>query len=70
MSSSIGQSPTLLLSATLDEIFILSWIIDIGLIENCSASDNNCNTIICDPSKNLQGMRNNVGLTFSIEQDN
>ena len=42
-----------------------SWIIDIR-IENHLASDNNCNTIIYDPSKDLQGMRNNIGLTFSV----
>ena len=61
MSSSIAQSPILLLPTTLDEI--LSWIFDIQ-IENHLACDSNCNTKIYDPSKSLQGMRNNVGLTF------
>ena len=63
MSSSIGQNPTLLLSAT--HVEILSWIIDVW-IENHSASDNNCNTMIYKPSKSLQAMTNNVGLTFSV----
>jgi hypothetical protein len=77
MSSSIAQSPSLLLPTTPHEI--LSWIIDIE-IENHLACDSNCNNKIYDPSKSLQGMRNNVGLTFivgdpilrfrvSIEQD-
>jgi hypothetical protein len=63
MSSSIVQSLTSLLSGSPDEI--LSWMIDIR-IENQSASDSNCNTIIYDPPKSSQGMRNNVGLTFSV----
>ena len=49
--------------------------------ENPLISDSNCNMKIYNPSRNSQGMTNNVGLTFdvgdailqftiSIEQDN
>jgi hypothetical protein len=29
-------------------------------------SDSNCNIIICHPPGSLQGVTNNVGLTFSV----
>ena len=55
--------PYLLLSATCDGK--LSWMIKIW-IKNHLVSDSNCNTIIYNPTKNLQGSTNNVGLTFSV----
>ena len=56
--------PYLHLSATCDEI--LSWMIEIWT-KNHFVSDNNCNSTV-NPKcpKNLQGVTNNVGLTFSV----
>ena len=62
MTSSIGQKPYLLLSATFDEI--LSWMIEIWM-QNQLIIDSNCNTANLY-SKKLQGMTNNIGLTFSV----
>ena len=62
MTSSIGQKPYLLLSTTFDEI--LSWMIEIWM-QNQLIIDSNCNTVNLY-SKKLQGMTNNIGLTFSV----
>ena len=55
--------PYLLLSATCDEI--LSWMVEIWM-KNQSVSDS---FIIYNPppKKKLQGMTNNYGLTFSVD---
>ena len=50
----------LLLLATYDEI--LSWLIEIWM-KNCLVSSSNYK---CNPPKKLQGMENNVRLTFSV----
>ena len=63
MSSSIGQTLTFLLLATCDEI--LSWMIEIWM-KNVLVSGSNCNIVILLSSKNLQGMRNNIGLTYRV----
>ena len=55
--------PYLLLSATCDEI--LSWMIEIWMKIHL-VSDSNCNTLNPYSPKILQGMTNNVGLTFSV----
>ena len=55
--------PYILLSTTCDEIqscMIEIWI-KIHLV-----SDNNCNTVDLEYPKKLQGMTNNVGLTFCV----
>jgi hypothetical protein len=54
--------PYLLLSTTCDEI--LSWMINIWM-RNHLVSDIDCKTINL-LSQKLQGMTNNVGLTFSV----
>ena len=54
----------LLLSRTFDEL--LSWMNEIWM-EIHSASDNNCNVVnLKIPNIFLQGMTNNVGLTFNV----
>ena len=71
MSSSSGRNPTFSCQQLVMEILL--WMIKIWM-KNHLVSD-------CNPPKNLQGMTNNVGLTFrvgdttpwftrSIEQDN
>jgi hypothetical protein len=63
MSSSIGPKPYLLLSAICNEI--LSWMIGIWM-KIYTVSDISCNIVVLQSSQNLQGMTNNVGLTFSV----
>ena len=62
MSSSIGQNPTLL-SSTCDGI--LSWMIEIWMKCNL-INDSDCNIVILGSPKKLQGVINNVMLTFSV----
>jgi hypothetical protein len=54
--------PYLPISTTCDEI--LSWLIEIWM-KNHLVSDSNCNTVRPYYPLTLQGMTNNVGLTFS-----
>jgi hypothetical protein len=55
--------PYRLLSATSDEIW--TWMIELWMkIDLVSAS--NCNTLNLKSPQKLQGMTNNVGLTFSV----
>jgi hypothetical protein len=60
---SIGPKPYLLLSAICNEI--LSWMIGIWM-KIYTVSDISCNIVVLQSSQNLQGMTNNVGLTFSV----
>ena len=56
--------PYLLLLATSDEI--LSWMIE-NWMKILLVSDSIRNTVnLLSPKNNLQGMTNNVGLTFSV----
>jgi hypothetical protein len=67
MSSSIGQNPNLLLSARCDEYIV---------VDDCNLDENSLqvgkwqllqhNLYYYNPPKHLQGMTNNVGLTFSV----
>ena len=53
----------LLLSTTCDEV--LSWMIEI-LMKISFVSDSHCNNVFYNAPKNLQGMKNDVGLAFSV----
>ena len=55
--------PYLLLSATVDEV--LSWMIE-NWMKNHLVSGSNCNTVNVETPHKLQGVTNNVGLTFSV----
>ena len=55
--------PYLYLSTTCDELLV--WMIEIW-VENHLVSDGNCNCKFIISQTNLQGMTNNVGLTFSV----
>ena len=44
---------------------MLSWMIEIW-VKSYLVSDSNCNVINLESPKNLQIMKNNVGLTFSV----
>ena len=63
MSSSIGQTPNLLLSSTCDEI--LSWMIEIWM-KTQLVSDSNCNIVNLYSPKKLQGMTNNISFIFNV----
>ena len=64
MSSSIGKKLRPLLSATCDEI--LSCIIEFWM-KNHLINDNNCDIVNLKSPKKLQGMTNNIGLRFSVD---
>ena len=55
--------PYLFLSVTHD--FILSWMTGIWMRHHLE-SDSNCNIVIDNPPKNIQGLTNNVGLRFTV----